>query len=137
MSASYASSTEARRNFKAVLDAAVAGGMVMVHRESATAAVLDAKRLRHFLASVIPARARVVPEAGGFSVMGEGLPVAGDGNTLDEAMQEMVSALRDYAMDWQDWGLKDAPNHRDNWGLVQLISLSSDEELREWLDGSR
>jgi hypothetical protein len=28
-----------------------------------------------------------------------------------------------------------APNHRDNWGLVQLIGLSDDEQLREWLAG--
>jgi hypothetical protein len=43
--------------------------------------------------------------------------------------------LRDYAHDWQDH-LLNAPNHRGNWGLVQLISLSDDEQLREWLVGS-
>jgi hypothetical protein len=27
-------------------------------------------------------------------------------------------------------------NHRDNWGLVQLIALSDDDQLRDWLVGS-
>jgi hypothetical protein len=63
-----------------------------------------------------------------------GLPVAADGATFDEAVDEMVEALREYAQDWQD-RLLHAPNHRENWGLVQLISLSDDGQLREWLAG--
>ncbi|CRK55774.1 hypothetical protein [Alloactinosynnema sp. L-07] len=63
-----------------------------------------------------------------------GLPVAADGASLDEAIAEMVDALREYAEDWQRH-LLDAPNHRDNWGLVQLISFCDDEQLREWLVG--
>jgi hypothetical protein len=46
----------------------------------------------------------------------------------------MVEALREYAQDWQD-RLLNAPNHRENWGLVQLVELSTDEELRTWLNG--
>ena len=45
------------------------------------------------------------------------------------------ASLREYAQDWQD-RLLDTPNHRDNWGLVQLIGLSDDEQLREWLVGA-
>jgi hypothetical protein len=63
-----------------------------------------------------------------------GLPIAADGATFDEAISEMVDALREYAQDWQE-RLLNAPNHRDNWGLVQLISLSDDEQLRSWLVG--
>ena len=44
----------------------------------------------------------------------------------------MVDALREYSNDWQDH-LLDAPNHRENWGLVQLIALSDDDQLRAWL----
>ena len=29
-----------------------------------------------------------------------------------------------------------APNHRENWALVQLIDLSTDEQLTAWLTGS-
>jgi predicted RNase H-like HicB family nuclease len=91
--------------------------------------------LRHFLASIVPSRAQVVPEAGGWSVFIPGLPVAADGATFDEAITEMVDALREYADDWQE-RLLNAANHRDNWGLVQLISFSDDEQLRDWLVGA-
>jgi len=61
--------------------------------------------------------------------------VAADGASFDDAIDEMIDALREYAEDWQDH-LLDAPNHRDNWGLVQLISLSDDEQLHDWLVGN-
>jgi predicted RNase H-like HicB family nuclease len=131
----YDSYTEARNNLKNLLDAAENGQVATVRRDSATTAVLDATRLRYFLASVVPSRAQVVEEAGGWSVFIPGLPVAADGATFDEAIAEMVEALREYAQDWQD-RLLHAPNHRENWGLVQLISLSDDDQLREWLTGS-
>jgi predicted RNase H-like HicB family nuclease len=130
----YDSYSEARAHLKDLLDAAERGKVATVRRDSARAAVLDAARLRHFLATVVPSRAQVVAEAGGWSVFIPGLPVAADGPTFDEALDEMVQALREYAEDWQD-RLLDAPNHRDNWGLVQLISLSDDDQLREWLAG--
>lgn len=131
----YDSYTEARSNLKNLLDAAESGRVATVRRDSATTAVLDAARLRYFLASVVPSHAQVVQEAGGWSVFIPGLPVAADGATFDEAVTEMVDTLREYANDWQDH-LLNAANHRDNWGLVQLISLSDDEQLREWLVGS-
>jgi len=132
----YDSYTEARNNLKNLLDAAESGHIATVRRDSATTAVLDAARLRYFLASVVPSHAQVVEEAGGWSVFIPGLPVAADGATFDEAVGEMVEALREYAQDWQD-RLLHAPNHRENWGLVQLISLSDDDQLREWLVGPR
>jgi hypothetical protein len=46
----------------------------------------------------------------------------------------MVEALRESAADWED-PLLDAPNHRDNWALVQLVTLSDDDDLRSWLVG--
>ena len=130
----YDSYSDARAHLKDLLDAAARGRVATVRRESASAAVLDAARLQHFLAAVVPSRAQVVAEAGGWSVFIPGLPVAADGAAFDEAIEEMVAALREYADDWQD-RLLDAPNHRDNWGLVQLISLSDDDQLRDWLAG--
>jgi predicted RNase H-like HicB family nuclease len=128
----YSSFSHARSNFKDLLDAAEQGRVATVRRESATSVVVDANRMRYFLASVIPSRAQVVPEAGGWSVFIPGLPVAADAESFDEAIADMVLALREYAEDWQDH-LRDAPNHRENWGLVQLIALSDDEQLRSWL----
>ncbi|GAA0243658.1 hypothetical protein GCM10010492_48640 [Saccharothrix mutabilis subsp. mutabilis] len=131
----FDSYSAARTHLKDLLDAAETGRVATVRRDSATTAVVDVKRLRHFLASIVPSRAQVVPEADGWSVFIPGLPVAADGASFDEAITEMVDALREYAEDWQE-RLLNAPNHRDNWGLVQLISLSDDEQLRDWLVGS-
>jgi predicted RNase H-like HicB family nuclease len=131
----YESYTDARAHLKDLLDAAERGRVATVRRDVAITAVVDVARLRHFLASLIPSHAEVVAEAGGWSVFIPGLPVAADGGTFDEAIMEMIDALREYAEDWQD-RLLDSPNHRENWGLVQLISLSDDQQLHDWLVGA-
>lgn len=132
--AHYESYTAARDHLKDVLDSAENGLTVTVRRESATAAVLDASRLRHFLASVIAPCARVVAEADGWSAFIPGVPVAGAGVTFDAAVADMADALREYAEDWPR--LQHAPNHRERWGLVQLVALSDDDQLRQWITGA-
>ena len=97
--------------------------------------MVDASRLRYFLASLCR-RAEVVAEADGWSVFVPGTSVAADAGTLAEAITEMVDALRDYAADWADH-LSTAPNHAGNWGLVQLVVLSSDEQLADWLSAGQ
>ncbi len=131
----YDSYTEARAHLKDLLDAAERGRVATVRRDAGKTAVVDVERLRRFLASVSPSRAKVVAEADGWSVFIPGLPVAADAAAFDDAVSEMIVALREYAEDWQE-RLLDAPNHRNNWGLVQLISLSDDDQLRDWLVGS-
>lgn len=130
----YDSYTSAREHLKDVLDQAEDGQVVTVRRESATAAVLNADRLRYFLTSVVPPCARVVAEAEGWSAYIPGLPVAGAGATLDAAVADMADALREYAEDWPR--LQHAPNHREHWGLVQLVALSNDDQLRQWITGA-
>lgn len=130
----YDSYTSAREHLKDVLDKAENGQVVTVRRDSATAAVLDAGRLRHFLASVVPPCVKVVPEADGWSGYIPGLPIAAAAADLDAVVADIADALREYAEDWP--GLQHAPNHRDNWGLVQLVTLSDDDQLRRWITGS-
>ncbi len=44
----------------------------------------------------------------------------------------MIDALREYADGWQQ--VPGAPADRaDNWSPVQLVGLSDDEQLRDWL----
>ncbi|GAA4856626.1 prevent-host-death protein [Saccharopolyspora cebuensis] len=131
----FDSYTDARAHLKDLLDAAERGQVATVRRDSARTAVVDVERLRYFLGSLVPSRAQAVPEEGGWSVFIPGLPVAADGATFSEAITEMVQALREYAEDWQE-RLLDAPNHREHWGLVQLIGLSDDDQLADWLVGS-
>ncbi len=126
--------SDARAHLKELLDAAERGQLATVRRNSTTTAVVDVERLRHFLTALVPSRAQVVPEAEGWSIFVPGVPVAADGATFSEAIDEMVQALREYADDWQDH-LLNAPNHAQHWGLVQMIGLSSDEQLRGWLTG--
>ncbi|MFI9405335.1 prevent-host-death protein [Nocardia sp. NPDC052316] len=130
----YDSYTEARAHLKDLLDAAGQGRVATVRRDTEYAAVVDAERLRYALAKLCPATAEVVAEDGGWSAFLPGLPIAADGATFDEAVDEMIVALREYADDWQS-RLRNAPNHRENWGLVQLIALSNDAQLRDWLVG--
>ncbi|MCP2324803.1 putative RNase H-like HicB family nuclease [Hamadaea flava] len=131
----FDSYTDARTHLKDLLDAADRGRVATVRRDARTTAFVDRERLRHFLTVVSPSRAQVVAEDGGWSVFIPGLPLAADGASFDEALDEMVLVLREYAEDWQE-RLLDAPNHAGNWGLVQLVSLSSDDQLREWLVGT-
>jgi predicted RNase H-like HicB family nuclease len=130
----YDSYTEARAHLKDLLDAAERGRVATVRRDNARTAVVDVDRLRSSLASLSTPRTQVVAEAGGWSAFIPGLPIAADGATFDEAIAEMIQALREYADDWQE-RLLDAPNHRHNWALVQMICLSDDDQLREWLVG--
>ena len=132
----YTSYSEARAHFKDLLDAAMKGRPATVQRDTDRAAVVDAERLRRFLVALNPARAEVVAEAGGWSMFIPGVSIAADGGSFEEAVGEMVDALREYAGDWTDH-LADVPNHRDNWALVQLITLSNDDQLRDWLVGTQ
>ncbi|WP_034089556.1 prevent-host-death protein [Streptacidiphilus albus] len=131
----YESYTEARTHFKDLLDAAGQGRVATVRRDTEHAAVVDASRLRHALALLCTSKAEVLHEDGGWSAFFPGLPIAADGATFEEAIDELVDALREYAEDWHE-RLLNAPNHRDNWGLVQLISLSDNAQLRQWVLGA-
>ncbi|MGH3395904.1 MAG: prevent-host-death protein [Streptosporangiaceae bacterium] len=132
----YDSYTDARAHLKEVLDAAESGQLATVRRDASLAAVIDADRLQHFLATCLAPSAQVVHEGEGigWSAFVPGLPVAADGATFEEAIDELVDAIREYAQDWRD-RLQHAPNHSENWGIVQLVGLSDDDQLRAWLRG--
>jgi 2-methylisocitrate lyase-like PEP mutase family enzyme len=132
--ADYSSVAEARKHFKVLLDAAATGLPSHLHREAQHLAVVDAERLVQHLARALP-RAEVVHEAGGWSVFIPGVPIAADGSTFAEAVDEMVQALREYAADWVR-RLHGTPNHAGNWALVQVVSLSDDEHLAQWVTGT-
>lgn len=131
---SSGSYSNARAQFKDLLDAAERGRPAFVKRDEAWTAVVSAGQLRFVLSRLTTTRAEAVAEADGWSILIRGLPLAADGAIFEEALDEMVDLLREYARDWQ-YHLLDTPNHRNSWGLVQLISLSDDDQLRTWLSG--
>lgn len=134
MSVSFESFTEARKQLKQLIDAADRGVPAALRRDDDRVALVDVERYLAFLRDHVQDRAEVVPEAGGWSVFIPGTPVAADGRTLEEAIEEMVDALREYAEDWEK-RLYAAPNQQDRWALVQLVGLSDRSQLRSWLIG--
>lgn len=133
--AHYPTFREGRTHLTEVLDAAAEGRPASVRRDQIRFATLETERLVYFLARIAPAQAMVVSEGEGWSIFLPNLPIAADGATMDEALDEMVVALRDYAEAWSD-RLRLAPNHEQNWGLVQLVEFASDDQLKAWLQGS-
>lgn len=131
-SVNFGSVREAREHFKDLLDAADEGRPATVTRDTRRVAAVDADRLVHFLTRLHPSGARAQADGAGWSIHLPGTPVAADGATVEEAVEEMIDALRDYAEAWTE-RLRLAPNHTDNWGLVQIITLASDDQLRNWL----
>lgn len=64
----------------------------------------------------------------------DGLPVSGQGETFDAAGQEIIDSLREYAKTWVE-DLRDYPNHKHRWDVVNLVLLSDDDEMRAFLFG--
>ena len=130
----FASYSQARRQLRDVLDAARSGVVTTVDRDDERYVVVSAARQREDLAALRPANAAVVSEGGGWAVILPGVPIHGDGETFDDAVDDALDALREYAGDWND-RLHTAPNHRRHRLLVELVELSDDDQLRDWLLG--
>ena len=132
----YLSYTDTRRRLREVLDTAEEGLPVGIRRHDKHVALIESSKLQEILVdSRRLRRPRAVAEADGWSVLLPGAPVAADGADLDEAVDEFVAALREYAQDWQT-RLRFAPNHQHHWPLVQFVSLASDADIASWVRGS-
>jgi hypothetical protein len=131
----FGSMSDGRAHLRELLDAAARGFPAGLRRYRTEFAVVDGTRLRQLLATH-SRRPEVVAEVDGWSMFIPDMPVAADGPTLGRTVDEMVEALREYAAAWVDH-LSMAPNHANNWWLVQLVELSNDDELVEWLTAGR
>ncbi|MEO7123091.1 MAG: hypothetical protein ABI400_08265 [Lacisediminihabitans sp.] len=130
----YPSFTEARKSLKAILDTVEDGAMVTIQRGSRAAVVADRDRYRELLLMAVPPTAKVVAEHGAWVIMIPDTPLAAEGESLDAAIDDLIENLREYASEWAEH-FASAPNHKDNWALVQLVNLSTDDGLRDWLTG--
>lgn len=128
----FDSFTSARTNLRSVLDAAHEGLITTVTRENERFVVVTADALRRELTQLLPSRAAVVAEGGGWSALLPGVPVHGDADTFDAAIDDLIDALREYAEDWNA-RLHRAPNHQQHRSLVELVELSDDAQLRAWI----
>ncbi len=125
----------ARSHLKDVLDAAESGRIAVLRRDNVDSVVVNGERLRRFLAATTSGHIQAVSEGDGWSLFLPGTPVAAHAAGLDVAVAELIEGLREYADDWLD-RLLNVPNHQANWGLVQLVVLSNDDQLTDWITGS-
>ena len=126
--------TSARTNLRGVLDSAAQGLVTTVTRENERFVVVAADAFAHDLRRLLPSRAVVVAEGGGWSAIIPGVPVHGDAGSFAGAIEDLIVALREYAQDWNT-RLFRAPNHLRQRSLVELVELSDDDQLRAWLLG--
>lgn len=125
---------DARANLEELLDAALQGRTVVVQRRSDASALVDRARFLSSLQVFNADRVQVIPDDDRWVAAVDHAPLAGEGETADEAVDDLIDALRDYSDDWAD-RLWHAPNHDANWALVQLVDLSDDQELHGWIMG--
>jgi hypothetical protein len=116
----------------AAVEPVARGGAVQLRQGDAALAVVDARRLRRFLAEHLPANVQWGREKDTETAVVPVLNLAAEG-TPHEVKEQLLSGLREYAEDWLD-RLHAAPNHAGNWPWVQLIQLSTDSQLWRWLN---
>lgn len=125
----------ARDHIKDVLDAAEGGGTAIIIRERPVAAV-DAGVLEELLAERAPFEvlSSVTSDQVAFW-LADGL-VHGVGANLEEATDDFLDALVDYAKSWFE-ELRNAPNHAHNRLLVLRVALHAGdrEELERVVFG--
>lgn len=131
--ADYQTFSSARIHLKEVLDRARTGRVVTISRGTDVSAVVSAGRLRDYFFRTVPPRIEIAHEDGRVIALMRSRPFVSEGLTVDDALADMVESLREYAEDWGDH-LSEAPNHAGNWALVQLVQLSTDEELLDWFE---
>ena len=97
--------------------------------------LVDRQRFVRYLMALNAGRVELVPDGESWMAVVADSPVAAEGDDAADAIDELIDALREYAEDWSA-RLRLASNHEQNWGLVQLVDHSSDDELRVWMLGS-
>ncbi len=117
-----------------ILSAATEGKAAMLYHDAGRVAVVDAERLRIALAALCPSPVEVVRENDSWTVTVRGLPLTTRGADLDTLIEEVLTALRNASTDLLD-SARITPNHYGDWVTGQLIALSDDAQLRDWMIG--
>jgi len=124
--------SQARIGLKSILDLSVRGGTTEISSGARRAAVVDSGRLREYLRETVSFPVTVHREDDAYVLVSDGQPFAAEATTIDEAVDLLVDDLVDYAQEWPTLYAA-AANHSHNWGLVQLVALSSRDELRDFV----
>ena len=126
--------TDARTHLKELLDAAEEGRPAAVIRQHRSTVLVDRPRFVRYLMALNAGRVELVPDGDAWLAVLADSPISAEGDDAADAIDELIDAMREYAEDWSA-RLRLASNHEQNWGLVQLVDHSSDDELRAWITG--
>ena len=126
--------TDARTHLKELLDAAEEGRPAAVIRQDRSTVLVDRTRFVRYLMALNAGRVELVPDGDAWLAVLADSPIGAEGDDTADAIDELIDAMREYAEDWSA-RLRLASNHEHNWGLVQLVDHSSDDELRAWITG--
>jgi hypothetical protein len=134
----YTNISDARDNFKSIYDSASANVSAVVRRkDDEPVVVINQKNFLEALRALCPLHPQVrFSEDGSVSMWLPGIPVSSQGSDFEVAGNGLIQALRDYSLTWVE-DLRRYPNHEDNWGLVNLVLLSSDHALFDHLFGDK
>ncbi|WP_372698736.1 hypothetical protein [Arthrobacter sp. JSM 101049] len=124
--------SQARVGLKSILDSSAHGGITEISSGDRRAAVVDSARLRDYLRNAVSFPVTVHREDNAYVLLSQGQSFAAEATTIDEAVDLLVDDLVDYAQEWPAH-YSSASNHAHNWGLVQLVALSTRDELRAFL----
>ncbi|MHB8395283.1 MAG: hypothetical protein ACYDC5_12490 [Candidatus Dormibacteria bacterium] len=123
-------SRDARDNFSAVMQTAARGDLAVVRREQPVVLVrrdvYDA-----VLANAAPFNVLSSVREGQVTFWLDSVPVHGSGPSLEDAEDDFLDALIDYADLWTK-ELRHAPNHQGNGELVRRVAMYAEDrdELR-------
>jgi hypothetical protein len=128
---------EARDNWRHILDLAE-DGVVSIVRRSTPVVIAPRNVVEDALAATHPFNVQVSVEPAQVGMWLDGVPVHGVGATYDEAEDDFLDALLDYAQAWVE-ELRYAPNHRANAGLVTQVLMfgGKRDELRDVVFGDK
>lgn len=87
---------------------------------------------RAHLEGEVRERATIIDHGVGWSVIFEDQPLAAQGATRADAIASMIDELRLYSSSWPT--LARTPEHAANWPLAQLVAVSTDAQLAEWIE---
>lgn len=132
----YQSISAARSAISEIYNTAERHLAVGITRENdAPIAVIRQDHLKKALQALCLLKPQVRFSADGqVSMWLDGLPVSGQGENFEVAGEDLINSLRDYAKTWVE-DLRNYPNHKHRWDVVNLVLLSSDEEMRAFLFG--
>lgn len=130
----YATFTDARSHLKEAYDRASRGTTVRLGRDGDRLALVSQPRLREYFAATVAPELRVGQEDDRWIASMDARPFVAEGRDAESAIDELAVELREYADDYEIH-YAHASNRQSEWGLVQLVLLSNDAELAEWLRG--